>query len=77
MKQLHQLLSKGLRATAAMWPPLQKASHLVRQAAQILTNHEQQTGAQVRKHYLAFVEHMQGSKPTCDRLGRPWPIFVR
>ena len=34
LKQLHQLLTKGLQATAALWPPLQRASSLVRQAAQ-------------------------------------------
>src|SRR5260370_17691229 len=59
LKQLQQLLSKGLRVTAALWPPLQRASHLVRQAAQILANEPQHSGAQVRKCYLAFVKQMQ------------------
>ncbi len=60
-----------------MWPPLQKASHLVRQAAQILTNHEQQTGAQVRKHYLAFVEHMQGQQADLRPLGEAMAHFCQ
>jgi hypothetical protein len=59
LKQLHHLLTKGLRATAALWQPLQKASHLVRQAAQILANEQQHSGVQVRTRYLAFVTHMQ------------------
>lgn len=59
LKQLHHLLSKGLQATAILWPPLQHASQLVRQAAQILANREQQTGAQVSTRYLTFVTHMQ------------------
>jgi hypothetical protein len=62
LKQLHQLLSKGLRATAALWPPLQQASHLVRQAAEILANEPQHSGAQVCKRYLAFVKQMQGQQ---------------
>jgi hypothetical protein len=42
-----------------LWPPLQRAYALVHQAAQILANHEQHTGAQVRSHYLAHVRQMQ------------------
>lgn len=68
LKQLHQLLSKGLRATAALWPPLQKASLLVRQAAQILANEKQHTGAQVRKRYLAFVNQMQAQQADLEPL---------
>jgi hypothetical protein len=59
LKQLQQLLTKGLRATATLWPPLQKASQLVRQAAQILANEPQHSGVQVRARYLAFVKQMQ------------------
>jgi hypothetical protein len=69
LKQLHQLLTKGLQATAALWPPLQRASHLVRQAAQILANELQHTGAQVRKHYLAFVKEMQEQQAELGLLG--------
>lgn len=38
---------------------MQKASPLVRQAAQILANEPQHTGAQVRTRYLAFVKQIQ------------------
>ncbi|GHO63125.1 hypothetical protein KSC_020170 [Ktedonobacter sp. SOSP1-52] len=69
MKQLHHLLTKGLQATATLWPPLQQASQLVRQAAQILANESQQTGAQVRTRYLAFVTHMQEQQAELGPLG--------
>jgi hypothetical protein len=69
LKQLRQLLTKGLQATAALWPPLQKASHLVRQAAQILANEPQHSGAQVRASYLAFVKHMQEQQADLGPLG--------
>lgn len=69
MKQLSQLLTKGLQATATLWPPLQQASQLVRQAAQILANESQYTGAQVRTSYLAFVQQMQGQQADLGPLG--------
>jgi hypothetical protein len=69
LKQLQQLLTKGLLATAPLWPPLQRASHLVRQAAQILANEPQHTGAQVRKRYLAFVKQMQEQQAELGPLG--------
>ena len=69
LKQLHQLLTKGLQATAPLWPPLQRASHLVHQAAQILANEPQHTGAQVRAAYLAFVQEMQEQQAELGPLG--------
>ena len=45
-----------------LWSPLQSAYKLVHQAAQILANHEQHTGTQVREHYLAYVRQMQEQK---------------
>jgi hypothetical protein len=62
LKQLQQLLSKGIKATATLWPPLRRSYEQVHQAAQILANHEQRTGAQVREHYLAHVAQMQERK---------------
>ena len=59
---LQQLLTKGLKVTAALWPPLQSAYRLVHQAAEILANHQQQTGTQVRERYLAHVRQMQKQK---------------
>ena len=48
---------------------MQRASHLVRQAAQILANEPQHTGAQVRASYQAFVEQMQEQQADLGPLG--------
>jgi hypothetical protein len=62
LKQLQQLLTKGLQATAALWPPLQRAYGLVHQAAHILANQQQESGAQVRSRYLAHLAQMREQK---------------
>lgn len=77
LKQLQQLLTKGLRATEALWPPLQRASHLVRQAAQILANEPQHSGAQVRARYLSFVKQMQGQQADLGPLGESIAHFCQ
>jgi len=59
---LQQLLTKGMKATASLWPSLQSAYKQVHQAVQILANPEQYTGAQVRERYLAYVRQMQEHK---------------
>jgi hypothetical protein len=75
LKQLQQLLAKGLKATATLWPPLQGAYQLVHQATQILANHEQSTGTQVRERYLAFVDQMQQQKADMGSLSEATPHF--
>jgi hypothetical protein len=62
LKQLQQPLSKGIKATATLWPPLQSAYGLVHQAAQILANPPPQSGAQVRERYLAHICQMREQK---------------
>ena len=59
LKQLHQLLTKGLQATATLWPPLQNAYHFLDQAKVILANPEQDTGQRVQERYLALLSQMQ------------------
>ena len=59
LKLLQRLLSKGIKATAILWPPLQITYGLVHQASEILTNPQQHTGTQVREQYLAYVRQMQ------------------
>jgi len=66
---LQQLLAKGLKATAALWPPLQSAYQLVHQAAEILANHQHHTGTQVRERYLAHVRQMQKQQASLEPLG--------
>ena len=69
LKLLQQLLTKGMKATASLWPPLQSAYKLVHQAVEILANPEQHTGTAVRERYLAFVRQMQEQKADVGPLG--------
>ena len=59
LKQLHQLLTKGLQATTTLWPPLQNAYQFVDQAKAILANPEQDAGQHVRERYLALLAQMR------------------
>jgi len=59
LKQLHQLLTKGLQATAELWPPLEHAYCFLDQAKTILANASQDTGQQVRERYLAHLAQMR------------------
>jgi hypothetical protein len=75
LKQLQQLLTKGLQSTTKLWPPLQRAYKLLHQAAHILANHEQYTGAQVRERYLAHVRQMQEQQAALEPLGEALEHF--
>jgi len=48
----------------------------VHQAAQILANDEQHTGAQVRERYLAFVRQMQEQKAEMEPLAEATRAFL-
>jgi hypothetical protein len=56
---------------------LQKTSQLVRQAAQILANAQQHSGAQVRTQYLAFVTHLQEQQADLGPLGEAIAHFCQ
>lgn len=73
---MQQLLTKALQRTAALWPPIKEAYALVYQAAHILANHEQQTGAQVRETYLAWVAQMQEQQASLGALSTAIEHFV-
>jgi hypothetical protein len=75
LKLLQQLVAKGLKATASLWPPLQSAYELVHHAAHILANQEQHTGAQVRSRYLAYIRRIQEQKTNVGLLGEALEHF--
>jgi hypothetical protein len=56
---LHQLLTKGLQATAELWPPLEHAYNFLDQAKAILANEVQDTRQGVRERYLAYLAQMR------------------
>ena len=69
---MQQLLTKGTKATAMLWSPLQSAYKLVHQAAEILANHQQQSGMQVRERYLRTQVVRYSRKPS----GRSFVISI-
>jgi hypothetical protein len=73
---LQQILTKGLQRTVALWAPIKDAYEQVYQAAHILANHEQQTGAQVRETYLAWIKHMQEQKANLGPVSTAMDHFV-
>ena len=73
---MQQILTRGLQRTAALWPPLKDAYGQVYQAAHILANHEQETGAQVRETYLAWIAQMQEQKASLGELSTAIDHFV-
>jgi hypothetical protein len=72
---LQQLVTKGLKATVGLWPPLQSAYQQVHQAQQILANPEQQSGTQVRERYLSYVSQMQQKKAEVGPLSEAMEHF--
>lgn len=75
LKQLHQLLTKGVRATAELWPPLEHAYHFLDQAKAILANASQETGQRVRERYLAHLEQMRENLTTLGPLVEAFEHF--
>jgi hypothetical protein len=75
LKQLHQLLTKGLQATAPLWHPLQNAYHFLDQAKAILATPEQDTGQQVRERYQARLAQMRGELASLGPLEEAFEHF--
>jgi hypothetical protein len=68
LEHLRRLLGRGLRATASLWPAIGKAYEWVHRAAHILANHEEQSGAEVRRAYEDLLEEMAQGKDTLGPL---------
>lgn len=68
LEHLRRLLARGLRATASLWPAIGKAYEWVHRAAHILANHEEQSGAAVRRAYEDLLQEMVQGKDTLGPL---------
>jgi hypothetical protein len=67
---------QSVAAYSGALAPIKDAYALVYQAAHILANHEQQTGAQVRETYLAWIAQMQKQKGSLGTLSEAIDHFV-
>ena len=77
LKQLVQLLTKGLRVTAELWPPLEHAYRFLDQAKTILANESQSTGQQVRERYLAHLTRMRDDLAALGPLAEAFEHFCQ
>jgi hypothetical protein len=77
LKQLQQLLSKGLQATATLWPPLQNAYRFVHRAKEILANPKQEAGQHVRERYLALLAQTRDEIATLGPLASAFEHFCQ
>jgi hypothetical protein len=69
------LLTKGLQATAELWPPLEHAYRFLDQAKAILANPEQDTGQWVQKRYLAHLTQMRDDLASLGPLAEAFEHF--
>jgi len=72
---LHQLLTKGLQATAELWPPLERAYCFLDQAKAILANEAQDSGQHIRERYLAHLARMRDDLATLGSLAEACEHF--
>lgn len=75
LKQLQQLLAKGLQATAPLWSPLEHAYGFLDQAKMILANPDQDTGQGVRERYLAHLGRMRDDLAPLGQLSEAFEHF--
>ncbi|GHO58369.1 hypothetical protein [Ktedonobacter robiniae] len=68
-------MTKGLQATASLWPPLEHAYCFLDQAKAILANPEQDSGEQIRERYLAHLAQMREKLTTLGPLAEAFEHF--
>lgn len=75
LKQLNQLLTKGLQATAALWLPLERAYCFLDQAKAILANESQDSGQHIQEQYLAHLARMRDDLASLGPLAEAFEHF--
>ena len=72
---MYQLLTKGLQATAELWPPLEHAYRFLDQAKTILANESQDGGQQIQEQYLAHLARMRDDLAALGQLTEAFEHF--
>ena len=75
LKQLYQLLTKGLQVTAALWPPLEHAYRFLDQAKVILANESQDSSQHIQEQYLAHLARMRDDLAALGPLAEAFEHF--
>ena len=63
------LLTRGLSATASVWPNIRRAYGWIHRAAHLLTNEGGQSGDQVRAAYADLLAEMAAGQASAGTMG--------
>ncbi len=74
---MHLLLTRGLSATAALWPDIRQTYGWVHRAAHVLANEASYSGTQVRYAYTALLAEMTGSQAAAGPLSPAVSHFLK
>jgi hypothetical protein len=77
LSRLDQLLTRGLDATAALWPAIETAFAWVHRAAHILGNDANKDGAVVRATYAALLTEMRARRAEAGPLAPAIDHFLK
>lgn len=66
-----------MKKTEQVWPVLEQAYALVHQAAQVLTNHEEENGQAVRERYQAVLQTMRDQQASLGPLSSAIATFLK
>jgi hypothetical protein len=69
--------TRALKKTEQVWPVLEQAYALVHQAAQVLTNHEEENGQTVRERYQAVLQTMRDQQASLGPLSSAIATFLK
>ncbi len=71
------LLTRGLSATASVWPDIRRAYGWIHRAAHLLTNEVGQSGDQVRAAYADILAEMAAGQASAGTLGPAIAHFLK
>jgi hypothetical protein len=77
LSQLDRLLTRGLDATAALWPPVETAFGWVHRASRILGNAQERDATAVRTAYDALLAEMRARRDDAGSLAPAIDRFLR
>jgi hypothetical protein len=77
LSRLHTLLTRGLEATAALWPDIQTAYAWVQRAAHLLANDAGQSAVDVRQTYTNLLAEMHAQRDAAGALAPAVEHFLK
>lgn len=75
--RLQHLVTRGLTATADLWPDVQTGYTWVRRAAYILANPDQHTAQEVQRQYQSLLDEMRQETDVSELLQKMTTTFLK